>query len=131
MMLKFFKRACFFGDVPNPESKHIVVVVSDVIDGKAVVVPLSSVKYKSDGTSKYYDKACVFEAGTFLDKDKNFSLNKKSFVRYEWAVEVDLNKIEKNGFKFKCIIVSELFEEIIKGAKISAELEPRFLKFFK
>ena len=99
-----------------------------------MIVAISSIKYKSDGTERYHDKACLLSVGDIVDESNNFIITKPSFIRYEYAIDMTtkdiLSKQFTNRYKYKCKISDELLGRIQEGAKNSKELEPRFQKYF-
>ena len=131
-----YKGYCLWADdVPNPQAPHYIVITSAANDDDMVmVVAISSIKYKSDGTAKYYDKACVLSVEDIIDSRGRQILTKPSFIRYEYALDMRtkdiLSKQFADRYKYKCKISDELLQRIQNGAKISQELEPRFKKYF-
>lgn len=136
---------CFWAkNYPEEDStSHYIVIASNTnAEGKALVVPISSVKfldcysrYKLDGKfCKRYDEACVIRENEITKSTNGNSLiTKPSFIRYDWAKEVDIAKILENkdeNLKLKNTISPDLLKRIQDGAKISEELEPRFEKYF-
>ena len=131
-----YKGYCLWADdVPNPEAPHYIVITSsENPDGLVLVVAISSIKYRADGSEKYYDKACVLNIGDIVDDSGRSIITKPSFIRYEYAIEMKsqdiLSKQFTNQYKYKCKISEELLHRIQDGAKTSQELEPRFQRFF-
>lgn len=123
-------------DVPNKTSPHFIVIASNTNkDGKVLVIPLSSVKTDDFGQEKFYDKSCIVFPPDILDDNGNTILSKKSFVRYQYATEMDAQKILQSAvsgsYKYHTTVKKELLIKIQDGAKISDELEPRFRKYFE
>lgn len=123
------KGTCFFAEVPDLNNKHIAVIISNVCKSKALIVPISSVKFCGN-KEKYYDPSCILKKSVCLDKDSKIELNKKSFVRYQWAMEVDIEMLKHRSFDFKCIVAKDILTLMQDGAQKSKELEPRFQKYF-
>lgn len=122
-------------DVPNPEAPHFIVIISsENEDRKVLVVAISSIKFKSDGTTKYYDKACVLSPEDITDEKGKQILSVPSYVRYEYAMEIAsediMDKQLNRLYRYKCKVSEELLLKIQEGAKISLELEDRFKKYF-
>ena len=103
-------------------------------DDMVMVVAISSIKYKTDGTEKYHDKACLLSVGDIVDDKGRTVITKPSFVRYEYTVDMKtkdiLSKQFDDKYRYKCKISEELLKRIQDGAKISEDLEPRFQKYF-
>lgn len=135
-MLVNYKGYCLWADdVPDPLAPHYIVITSDLNPaGLVLVCAISSVKYKLDGTAKYHDTACLIHPGDILDEQGRSVITKPSFVRYQYACEMESNELLlkqlAGKYKYKCKISDELLKRIQDGAKISVELEPRFRKYF-
>ncbi|MDR1007063.1 MAG: hypothetical protein LBL65_00670 [Campylobacteraceae bacterium] len=126
-----FSGSCFFAeDVPNSNFPHFIVIISKASpDNQALLVPISSIK-----PNKYYDNACVLnEKDIVADNEKNV-LHKPSFIRYQWAQEIDIKSIidkKFNGiYHYQCKVSKDVLLRIQKGAKKSKELVPYFKKYF-
>ncbi len=131
-----YKGYCLWADdIPDPLAPHYIVVTSDSNpEGLMLVCVISSIKYKPDGTPKYHDTACLIHPGEITDESGRSIITKPSFVRYQYACEMESNDIllkQLSGkYKYKCKISDALLKRIQDGAKISLELEPRFKKYF-
>lgn len=131
-----YKGYCLWADdIPNTDAPHYIVIASsENPEGKVLVVAISSIKYRENGSEKYYDKACILSENDIIDDKGNNVLSRPSFIRYEYAVEIvhkDLLKKQfNNHYRYKCKISDDLLKRIQDGAKISQELEPRFCKYF-
>lgn len=131
-----YKGYCLWADdVPNPEAPHYIVVTSSTNpDDMVMVVAISSIKYRGDGTEKYHDTSCLLSVGEILDDKGNSIITKPSFIRYEYAIDMKakdiLSKQFANNYRYKCKISEELLKRIQIGATVSEELEPRFQKYF-
>ena len=131
-----YKGYCLWADdIPSVEAPHYIVVTSSADpDGYVLIVALSSIKYKTDGTPKYYDSACEIHVGDILNDQGESLIKKPSYVRYEYAVAISQKKLfEKQitqRYKYRCKISDELLLKIQKGARMTKELQPRFKKFF-
>jgi hypothetical protein len=133
---------CFLApDEPNEGYPHFIIVMLTIND-KALIVPISSIKfgatygYKYDGKScKYYDDACTLDMSDIVDDNGKYILKKPSFVRYQWAKEVTASSILKKRLKsiysFKCRISQALLTRIRDGAKRSKELKRGFKEYFE
>ena len=131
-----YKGYCLWADdVPNPEAPHYIVITSSANhDDMVMVVAISSIKYKTDGSEKYHDKACLLFASDIVDDNGKSIITKPSFIRYEYAIDMKtkdiLSKQFSDKYRYKCKISDELLKRIQNGAKTSQELEPRFQKYF-
>jgi hypothetical protein len=126
-----FDGLCFHADdIPNVGFPHFIVIISKTVQGKALLVPISSIK---DG--KYYDKACELNKNDIIDEGGRHILSKPSFVRYQWAQEVNIALITANKFdgkyQYQCKVSNDILLKIQNGAKKSKELEARFRKYFE
>lgn len=135
---------CFWAkDYPNNGTDHYIVVASsENDDNKALVVPFSSIKFNPDSqheykslSCKYYDKACVLDVGDIKDADNNLIVViKPSYIRYEWAQEIDVGQIfakqVKQQLHWKCTVDKSVLEKIQNGAKTSDELPEYYQKYF-
>lgn len=132
-----YKGYCLWAsDVPNANAPHYIVIVSDKDpENKHLVVAISSIKYKPDGTPKYYDSACVLSEDDIIDENGQKALNKPSFLRYEYSTALDASDLFMKQvfsvYQYKCKISDELLRKIQYGATISRELPARFRKFFE
>lgn len=136
------KGVCFFASVPNAEAPHYIVIVSDANpSGEMLLIPISSIKFSDYSrysykgkTCKYYDDACVFDAGDIKADDGRDVIIKPSFARYEWAQIISqgnlLAKQVARDFSYKCAVSDEILKRIQDGAKKSKELAPIYKKFF-
>lgn len=131
-----YKGYCLWADdIPDSLALHYIVIASsENEDGNVLVLAISSIKYNSDGTPKYYDKACEINIGDIIDDAGNSIITKPSFIRYQYAVEMLSTSIFTKQiscrYKYKSKISDVLLKKIQYGATISAELEPRFRKYF-
>ena len=131
-----YKGYCLWADdIPNSFSPHYIVITSsENPEGMVLVVAISSIKYKKDGSEKYYDKSCILTVTDIIDENGKSILTKPSFIRYEYAQEIKSNQLLTkqfaNQYKYKCKISDELLKRIQDGAKQSQELQPRFFKYF-
>ena len=93
-----YKGYCLWADdVPNPKAPHYIVITSSANpDDMVMVVAISSIKYKYDGSEKYYDKSCVLSVGDIVDDKGNSILTKPSFIRYEYAIDMKTKDILSN-----------------------------------
>lgn len=137
------KGVCFYGgDVPNANSPHFIVIISDrAPDNKVLLVPISSIKFNASSNfqykgipCKYYDDACVFDGTEIIADNGRPVLTKPSFARYEWALEVDAGLIfgkQLEGiYQYKCNVSETVLKRLQEGAKISQEIKPYFAKYF-
>lgn len=131
-----YKGYCLWADdIPDTTAPHYIVIASSEDEnGYVLVLAISSIKYRSDGSPKYYDPACVLNAGDIVDDTGKNVITKPSFVRYQYAVEMLPQAIfaKQLGrcYRYQCKISAALLKRIQDGARISAELEPRFRKYF-
>lgn len=131
-----YKGYCFWAsNIPNPIAPHFIIITSDAMpDNFVMLVVVSSIKYRSDGTEKYYDKSCVLNVGDIIDNNGRNVITKPSFIRYCYTTEINASEIIKNQFKsvykYKCKISNSLLKRIQDGAKVSPELEEHFKKYF-
>ena len=132
---------CYFAkNFPGEDCSHLIIVVASRED-RLLVVPISSIKFTETGIMKhegrrckYYDNSCVFHEEELILNPGKFILNKPSFIRYQWAkdifVETMKEKLSLQKYELKGKISKEILERIKEGAKISKEIEPRFVEFF-
>lgn len=131
-----YKGYCLWADdVPNSGAPHYIVITSSADPNDMVmIVAISSIKYKADGSEKYHDKACLLSVGDIVDDNGKSIITKPSFIRYEYAIDRKKQDILSKQFaakyQYRCKISDELLKRIQDGAKISQELEPRFQKYF-
>jgi hypothetical protein len=131
-----YKGYCLWAnDVPSSDAPHYIVITSSSDPHNMVmVVVISSIKYKSDGTEKYHDKSCLLSVDDIVDDTGKKILTKPSFIRYEYTVDMNsktiLDKQFSDTYRYKCKISDALLKRIQEGAKNSQELEPRFQKYF-
>lgn len=80
------------------------------------------------------DDACVLLEDDIKDEKGNNILSKPSFIRYQYALAMDVDELLKKqvigGYKLKCKINDDVLRRIQEGAKISRELSPRLRAFF-
>lgn len=137
------KGLCFHGgDVPNTDYPHFIVIASDNNpEGKVLVVPFSSIKFNSTADyqykgipCKYYDDACVLDGNEIIDDNGKPVLNRPSFVRYEWALEIETSAVftkKLHGiYRYKCRVPQDVLKRVQDGAKCSKEIKPYFSKYF-
>lgn len=122
-------------DIPSVDAPHFVVVSSSKNPQQQyLVVAISSIKYNDMGKAKYYDDACVLSEDDIKDAEGNNILSKPSFIRYQYALAMDVDELLKKqvigGYKLKCKINDDVLKRIQEGAKISRELSPRLRAFF-
>ena len=122
-------------DSPSVDAPHFVVVSSSKNPQQQyLVVAISSIKYNDMGKAKYYDDACVLLEDDIKDEKGNNILSKPSFIRYQYALAMDVDELLKKqvigGYKLKCKINDDVLRRIQEGAKISRELSPRLRAFF-
>lgn len=133
------KGACYFSKLHN---EHIIVIISDTDEyNKALIVPLSSIKFIKDGKSMYnnlkcspYDTACTLDIGDIVS-DKNINvITKPTYALYKRAEEIDINLINtsqwKGALEYRCMVSREILEKLQNGAKVSDYLQERFYKYF-
>ncbi|MDR2100116.1 MAG: hypothetical protein LBP40_04725 [Campylobacteraceae bacterium] len=139
-----FNGCCFFAsDEPNVNFPHFIVIISSSNpEGNALLVPISSIKFEATGAykykgkpCKYYDDACVLEQTDIVTDNEEQVLNKPSFMRYEWAKEINVNTVLIKKFSkiydYKCKISQNVLGKIQNGAKNSKELKPAYKKYFE
>lgn len=131
-----YKGYCLWAsDIPSQEAPHYIIVVSNQTPNKEyLVVVISSIKYREDGTTKYYDPACVLSVDDIKDGQGKNVLTKPSFIRYQFALAMPVNMLlEKQifaGYTVKCQISDTLLQRIQEGARESKELPIRLKRFF-
>lgn len=96
---------------------HYIVIVSDVNPKREyLVIAISSIKYKSDGTPKYYDTSCELGINDIKDDAGNNVLTKPSFMRYEYSTAINssdlLMKQVFAKYTYKCKIADQLLKRI-------------------
>lgn len=133
---------CFHAeDVPAFGFPHFIVLISDACEDKALVIPISSIKFSGNAkykyknkSCKYYDDACVFDGTELSDDNGRAILTKPSFARYEWALEIDKTEIFKKQldkvYSYKGYVTPQVLKALQDGAKKSKELKPYFNKYF-
>ena len=131
-----YKCYCLWAsDIPDASAPHYIVIISDK-DPKAqhLVVAVSSIKYKPDGSPKYYDTSCELSVDDIVDENGHRVLNKPSFIRYEYSAALRADELFMKQvfsiYKYKCRISDELLKRIQDGARISKELPVRYRHFF-
>ncbi len=133
------KGACYFSKLHN---EHIIVIISDTDEyNKALIVPLSSIKFIENGKSMYnslkcspYDTACTLDIGDIVS-DKNINvITKPTYALYKRAEEIDINLINtsqwKGSLEYRCMVSNEILAKLQNGAKVSDYLQERFYKYF-
>lgn len=132
-----YKGCCLWApDIPNEDASHYVIVASNENSKKEyLVVAISSIKYKDDGTAKYYDDACVLSVDDITDANGKNILKKPSFIRYQYALTLNVDELLARqilgGYQLMCKISDSLLERIRLGGLKSKELPTRYLSFFK
>jgi hypothetical protein len=126
---------CFYApDVPDTNCPHfIVVIASNAKTGKAVIVPISSIKFVEGGSfrykdkpCKYYDSACILDEADIIADDGRQVLSKPSFMRYEWAREAPTREIITNKlakvYNYKCMVSPEVLQKMREGFRTTKEV---------
>lgn len=128
------KGACFYGGKESLFSDHLMVVISEPYQGYSLAVPISSIKYKDDGTPRYYDKACVLEPTDIKQEDGRNVLTKKSFAFYKEAKEIAASQVIYDQIQktllYRCNVTPNILARVQQGAKESSDLEERYEKYF-
>jgi len=132
-----YKGYCLWAsDIPNANAPHYIVIVSDTnLKQECLVVAISSIKYRADGTPKYYDKSCELSVDDIVDDNGNNVLTKPSFMRYEYSTAISSSELFMKQvfakYTYKCKITNQLLQRIQKGAMISKDLPEVFHEFFE
>jgi hypothetical protein len=137
------KGYCFFAeDCPEAGFPHVVVVISDENESKkSLLIPISSIKLLTTGKykyknifCKYYDEACVFEGNEIVDEEGRSVLNRPSFARYQWALEISskemIIKQLSRIYQYRCKVTDAVLQSMQNGAKFSEELPLMVTKYF-
>lgn len=110
----------FLSRRPSYPTEHLHIVVSPIIDGKVLLVNVTSKKFSSDDT-------CVLTIG-----DHEF-IHHDSVISYADAIAVDISKIQEaismNVFKPHKPVSEGLLARIQAGALISDAFPGNLLKY--
>lgn len=127
------KGTCLLTPYPSEETPHLSIIISEDMEGYALIVPITSMKYKIDGSEKYYDKSCIIEKDE-IKNDKGSVLDRRSYLNYHFAREVKITAIFEGQFlktfSYRCNISDNLLQRAQDGAKATKDLQPRFKKYF-
>ena len=119
-MTPFIPGFTFLSRRPSYPTKHLHIVISPVINGKALVVNVTSKKFDSDDT-------CVLTVG-----DHDFICH-DSIISYADAIDADISLMEKaiscNTFEPHTPISDALLKKIQEGALKSDSFPDRLLKY--
>lgn len=133
------KGTCYFSKIHN---KHVIVVISDTSkDNKALIIPLSSIKFSENGNYIYngrkcnrYDDSCTLDSDDIIANNGQNVLNRPTFALYKLADEMVINEINlsqiKSLLEYRCIVSNDVLKKLQDGAKKSDRLEERFYKYF-
>ena len=96
---------------PNNVNRHYFVI-SSRNDKSYLLLSFSSVKYRIDGTERYYDNSCVFDLkDNIKDESGNLIIRKKSYIRFDYFIETE------NVFELEKYYIGKLDENLIKRIK--------------
>jgi hypothetical protein len=120
---------------PSMNDRHYFVIASKAVDNYVLLMYFSSVKKNDDGSEKYHDKACeLSERDQIKDKYGKLIIRRKSYVRYQKAIEIHVekmkHKIDSREYEHVGEVSPEILDRIISGAAISKELEPYYKKIY-
>lgn len=133
------KGTCFFSKKHNG---HIIVFISEAnAENKALLVPLSSIKFTEEGSDTYennrcrpFDHSCVLNKGDIISNNNIDVLTKPTYVFYKRAEELPIKDIVglqfNSDFEYRCDVSSDVLEKIQEGAKNTSRLQERFYKYF-
>ena len=94
--------------IPNDINRHYFVI-SSKNDDCYLLVSFSSVKYREDGSEKYYDNSCVFDLqDNIKDIKENLIINKKSYIRFDKYIET------KNIYNLQKYYIGKLKLDLLK-----------------
>lgn len=131
-----YKGYCLWAsDVPVVGVPHYIIISSGKDErDNYLVVAISSIKYRADGTPRYFDDSCVIDVDDLKDENGNNILSKPSFARYQYSCvksgrELLLKQLQ-NGYSCKCKISEELLKRVQDGAKVSKDLPEDYKRFF-
>ena len=110
----------FLSPTPSSPVEHLYIVLSPIIDGKVLLVNVTTPKYNSD-------LSCV------LKESEHPFLTHDSIINYADATDTDVDKIKQaitmNVFKPHASLSEDLLQRVQKGALASTALKPRFRKY--
>ncbi len=134
------KGACYFSKIHN---QHIIIFLTNEDEnGMALLVPLSSIKFNSNGTylynnerCDYYDDVCVLNINDIITDTGKSVLTKPTCVRYDKAAEMSVSDITSSHFQnqleYRCIVDNKIFKRLQNGAKLSDNIPIYFQKYFE
>ena len=133
------KGACYFSHIHN---KHIIVILSSINENnKALIVPLSSIKFRENGKDSYnnqpcsfYDHSCVLEHSDIISHTNKPVLDRPTFAMYKLADELtitDITKYQINGkLEYRGFVTENVLKKLQNGAKNTEYLEKYLFKYF-
>lgn len=133
------KGSCYFSHIHN---EHVIVILSESDkDGNALLVPLSSIKFKENGkyqyqnqSCSYYDNSCIINSDEIISDNGQSVLNRPTYALYKFAgiiSEQNLIQAILNGkLEYRCVLNNELLNRLQTGATKTDFLEGHLKKFF-